>query len=90
MKNRCILHGRVFVMCNIFFQVTLASSPLTTAQDTSFSKQKQDAASEYKLKLCLFVDLFISHFGFEEKTRALAVRVPGHCLPFSSIYLPVY
>ena len=33
--------------------------------------------------LCLFVDLVVSHFGFEGKILVLIASVSGHSLPFT-------
>ena len=35
------------------------------------------------LRVCLFVDLVVFHFGFEGRTLVLIASVPGHCLPFT-------
>ena len=40
--------------------------------------------------LCLFVDLVVSHLGFEDGSLFLIVTMPGHCFPLlykNTLYL---
>ena len=39
--------------------------------------------------MCLFVNLVVSHFGFEGRTLILIALVPGHCLTFV-IHKPLF
>ena len=45
--------------------------------------RERAAHSVYRISLCIFVILVISHFGFEDETLVLIASVLGHCLSFT-------